>query len=345
MQDRLDARLKELPAAAVHGIIARIAEIDEFKGWWGGRDLPAPAILARLKKRAIAASADLASHVGRGVPPDPSRAAGYAEVLRAVFDGHADMALGEELVLRLHGRLLRYSARDQGTRGTYKTVPNRATAIPHRGIEAVALRPTDPLLTPQEMRAATGWAVSRLASRAFHPLLVNAGFILEFLAIRPFADGNGRLSRILTTLLLLKSGYAFVPYASLEKAIADRRTEYYLALRRSQANRNLPRPDISPWLAAFLDAVRAQARGLKEAVSGRPAESLLSENQLAVLDLLQRNREVTNRLVCRELGIPRDTAKQVLARLTGLNLIQRAGAGRAARYRKAPLQGTGAAAR
>ncbi len=337
MEDRLDARLSELPAAAVHGIIARIAEIEGFKGWWAGRDPPSPAVLGRLKKRAVAASAEAAARLGRGEESDPQRAAGYAELLRAVFDGHGEMAFGEDLVLRLHARLLKYAPGDQGRRGSYKTAPDRDTARPRRGMESVALRPTDPFLTPREMRAAIGWASSRLASSAFHPLLVNAGFILEFLAIRPFADGNGRLSRILTNLLLLRSGYSFVPYASLEKAIADRRTEYYLALRRSQANRNLPQPDISSWLSAFLDAIRAQARELRETVAGRPADSLLSENQLAALDLLQRNREVTNRLVCRELGIPRDTAKQVLARLVALNLVRRVGAGRAARYRKAPL--------
>lgn len=343
MEDRFDARLAELPAASVHAIIARIAEIDEFKGWWAGRDLPSPAVLGRLKKRVVAVSGDAASRLGSGAEHDPSRAAGFAELLRAVFDGHGEMTFGEDLVLRLHARLLKYSPGDPARRGSYKTAADRESARPRRGMESVALRPTDPLLTPSEMRAASGWAASRLASRAYHPLLVIAGFILEFLAIRPFADGNGRLSRILTNLLLLQSGYAFVPYASLEKAIADRRMEYYLALRRSQANRNLPRPDISPWLLAFLDAIRAQARELRETVTGRPAGSLLSENQLAALDLLQRNREVTNRLVCRELGIPRDTAKQVLARLVALNLIQRAGAGRAARYRKAPLQGGGEA--
>ena len=337
MDDRLDARMKELPAAAVHGIIARIAEIEEFKGWWTGRDLPSPAVLGRLKKRVVAVSADTAARPGRGEVPEPSRAAGYAEVLRAVFDGHAEMTFGEDLVLRLHARLLKYSSPDRGQRGTYKTAPDRDAAPPRRGMEAVALRPTDPLLTPREMRAAVEWAAARLASPAFHPLLVNAGFILEFLAIRPFADGNGRLSRILTNLLLLKSGYTFVSYASLEKAIADRRTEYYLALRRSQAHRNLPRPDISAWLSAFLDAICAQTRELRETIAGRPADSLLSENQLAALDLLRRNREVTNRLVCRELGIPRDTAKQVLARLVALNMIRRAGSGRAARYGKLPL--------
>ena len=345
MEDRLDARLKELPPSAVHGVIARIAEIDEFKGWWAGREPPSPAVLGRLKKRVVAVSADAAARAGRGGERDPSRAAGYADALRAVFDGHGEMTLGEDLVLRLHARLLKYSPAGPAAPGSYRTAPGPVEARPRRGLESVALRPADPLLAPRETRAAAAWAASRLASRAYHPLLVNAGFILEFLAIRPFADGNGRLSRILTNLLLLQSGYAYVAYGSLETAIADRRTEYYLALRRSQANRNLPRPDISSWLAAFLDAIRAQARELRDAVAGRPADSLLSENQIAALDLLQRNREVTNRFLCRELGIPRDTAKQVLARLVALNMIRRVGSGRAARYRKAPLQGDGGDAR
>ncbi len=344
MEERLDARLRDLPPGAVHGLIARIAEIDEYTGWWAGRELPSPAVLGRLKKRVVALSADFASRAGRTGERDPSRAAGYADALRAVFDGHGEMTLGEDLVLRLHARLLgRPPAGAPG--GGYRTAPGPAPGRPRRGLESVALRPADPLLAPGEMRAAAAWASSRLAAGTYHPLLVGAGFILEFLAIRPFADGNGRLSRILTNLLLLQSGYAFVPYGPLEKAIADRRTEYYLALRRSQANRNLPRPDISSWLAAFLDAIRAQARELREAVAGRPADSLLSENQIAALDLLQRNREVTNRQLCRELGIPRDTAKQVLARLVALNMIRRVGSGRAARYRKAPLQGDGGEAR
>ncbi len=345
MEYRLDARLKDIPAAAVHGIIGRISEIDAFRGWWAGREPPSPAVLGRLKKRVVAASADIASRAGRGEGQDPARAAGYADALRAVFDRHGEMALDEALVLRLHARLLGRSPAADAAGGGYRTAADPIATRPRRGLESIALRPADPLLAPREMRAAAGWAASRLAARTFHPLLVNAGFVLEFLAIRPFADGNGRLSRILTNLLLLKSGYAFVPYGPLEKAIADRRTEYYLALRRSQANRNLPRPDISAWLFAFLDAIRAQARELRETVAGRPADSLLSENQLAALDLLERNREMTTRLVCRELGIPRDTAKQVLARLVALNMIRRVGSGRAARYRKAALQGKGGDAR
>src|SRR5512144_1914916 len=147
MDERLDARLKDLPPSAVHGVIARIAEIDEFKGWWAGREPPSPAVLGRLKKRVVAVSADAASRAGRTGERDPSRAAGYADALRAVFDGHGDMALGEDLVLRLHARLLGRPPAGAAA-GGYRTAPGPAPARPRRGLESVALRPADPLLAP-----------------------------------------------------------------------------------------------------------------------------------------------------------------------------------------------------
>jgi Fic family protein len=135
-------------------------------------------------------------------------------------------------------------------------------------------------------------------------------------------------------MLLLRSGYAYMPYASLEAVIAERKTEYYLALRKSQASRMLQRPDMGPWSTAFLGALRAQAAGLRAILERRPGEELLSQNQKGVIGLAERHREITNRIAAGELGIPRETAKQVLNRLVALNLLERIGAGRATRYRR-----------
>ena len=159
------------------------------------------------------------------------------------------MQLGEDLILQFHARVLKYSHTDQLHRGKYKTISDSSRSYLHRKMEPLALRAADPDLAPRALAAATAWTVSRLAASEFHPLLVIAGFILEFLAIRPFARGNGRVSRVLTNLLLLQRGYTHVQYASLDNIIAERWTEYYLALRRSQANASLPRPDITSWLA------------------------------------------------------------------------------------------------
>ena len=262
-----------------------------------------------------------------------STEAGYADALRAVFEGHEAMAPGEREILALHGRIFRNAAPAGQPAGRYKTSAAPA-GIERRWVtEPVALRAPGPLLVPAQMQALNAWFSSRLGGPEFHPLLVAAAFLLEFLAIRPFAAGNGRVSRLLTNLLLLREGHAYIPYGSLEGAIAARWEEYYLALRRSQASRNLPRPDISPWLLAFLDAIAAQQREVREAQYSLPREGRLSGNQLAVLAIAARDGEVTNRHAASELALSRETAKQTLNRLVALGALRRLGAGRATRYR------------
>jgi len=356
MQDRLDARLTELPPLDLHELVGRISGVDEFRGWWQGRVPAFPSILARLQERTIEVSAGISARsAGRRSFPSPrerpwgrrpeggaqsgeaASKAGYAELLRSVFRGYRDMEWGQDLILGFHAHLFRYSPADRAHRGRYRAVPGKAAAYPLERMESPALRPAVPHLAPGKMDLLSRWTAARLGTRAFHPLLVIASFLLEFLAISPFADGNRRMSRILASFLLLRCGYAHVPYFPLDAVIAEREMDYSIALRRAQAKRNIPRPDIMPWLRAFLEALQAQADELRALLEGRPSEDLLSGNQRAVLSLLDRHGEVSIRMVCRELGIPRDTAKQVLARLHERNLVRRAGAGRAARYIRAPL--------
>jgi len=353
MDKRLDNRLPGISPPAWPALLARISEIDEFKGWWRGRFYPPPSYLGSLRKKTTALSARVSLGIdwvglprgGDGPAPalPPARAeelrqsssASYAHLLKAIFDGHEKLPLSQETIFNFHGELLRTSPRDQAHRGAYRSLPDRSAFTPRQTVEAIALRPAAPDSIRGEMDALLRWTNFRLDSAAFHPLLVIAGFVLEFLAIRPFAGGNGRTSRLLTNLLLLRCGYTYLPYASIEKVIAERKAEYYLALRKSQASLHLPRPDMGPWFLAFLDAMRIQARELNVLLAPKPRESRLSGNQAGALALFERHREVTNRLVAGELGLSRETAKQVLNRLVSLNLLTRVGAGRAVRYRKA----------
>lgn len=355
MEGRLDARLKDLPPAALHELIGRISAVDEHKGWMRGRAAACPLVLARLRKETMGFSEGVAIRFSTRAyfplphnPPwggrrpgksgkEPSRRTGYGNLLRSVFDGYHDMEFGEDLMLRFHGLLFHHAGANRPHLGQYKSVPDKPSVYRYGGMESPALRPTEPHLVPKEMEILTCWTVSRLRSSDFHPLLVIASFLLEFLAIRPFADGNGRMSRVLANLLLLQSGYEYLSYLSLDKVIANRGMDYAFALRRGQAKRNSPRPDITPWLRAFLDLLQTQAAELRAILDNRPREALLSGNQRAVLSLLDRHPEVSIRLVCGELRIPRDTAKQVLARLYDLNLVRRTGAGRATRYSLLPL--------
>jgi len=331
LEDRFDARLRAIPPGALHALLPRLAGIESFRGWWNGTPKPPPQVLRRIREDATAASAVASARIAGGGPA--AAEAGYAEALRAVFEGHAAMAPDEGVVLALHATVFRGVATARHHAGRYKTSA-APPGIERRWVtEPVALRPPGPLLIPAQMQALTAWLATRIGGPEFHPLLVAAAYLLEFLAIRPFAEGNGRVSRLLTNLLLLREGHVYVPYGSLEGAIAARWEEYYLALRRSQASRNLPRPDISPWLLAFLDAIAEQQRQVRDALRRLPHERTLSGNQLAVLAIAAREGEVTNRRAASELALPRETAKQALGRLVELGALRRLGAGRATRYR------------
>ncbi len=308
-----------------------MARAEAFSGWWDAIPKPPnPVLKRRLAAVAAESAAESARLAGSSAPP---AVAGYAETLSAVFEGHAAMPPDEKRILSLHAGIFRYGPTDRPRAGRYKTATAPGSTDRRWVMESASLRAPGPLLVPAQMKALTDWYASRVRGGEFHPVLVAAAYLLEFLAIRPFADGNGRLGRLLTNLLLLQCGHGYLPYGSLEKVIAQNWAEYYLALRKSQASRNLPRPDISPWLFAFLDALCAQQRMVRETLSRLPVEEDLSGNQAAVLAIAARRGEVTNRMAAAELGLPRETAKQTLNRLAALGALRRLGAGRATRYR------------
>jgi Fic family protein len=332
MLERFDQRLRGIPPQALHALVFRMAEVEAFRGWWDGVRKPAGPLGKRVLASVAAVSAAESTRIAPGA--HPSEETGYAETLRAVFEGYPGMSDGEGRILALHAGIFRHSPAGRHQAGRYKT----STAIDGMtarrwDLEPVALREPGPLLVPAQMETLSAWFDSRIGGAEFHPLLVVAAYLLEFLAIRPFSDGNRRTGRLLANLLLLRCGHACLPYASLDKAVIANWSEYYLALRKSQAVRNLPRPDISPWLLAFLDALRAQQREARETLDRLPDEALLSGNQARVLAIAARDGEVTNRKATAELGIPRETAKQTLNRLVLLGALRKNGAGRATRYR------------
>jgi len=308
-----------------------MAEVEAFRGWWEGTPKPPDPVLRRFREDGIAASSDASTRIAGTVPP--AAKTGYADALRAVFDGYRSLPPEEGRVLALHAAVFRGVGTERHRAGRYKSASPRPGIERRWVMDPVALRPPGPLLVPAQMETLSAWLSSRTTGGEFHPLLVAAAYLLEFLAIRPFASGNGRVSRLLTNLLVLRCGHSWLQYGSLDAVIASRWEEYYLALRRSQASRNLPRPDISPWLHAFLDALAALQRGVREKFSRLPVEGKLSGNQAAALELAAGTGEVTNRVVAAELRLSRETAKQTLNRLVALGALRRLGAGRATRYR------------
>ena len=208
--------------------------------------------------------------------------------------------------------------------------------INQQGEQVVLFDPTPPYLVKPEMQAAIEWAHEQLEKGEIHPLLVIANFIFEFLAIHPFRDGNGRISRALTNMLLLKAGYSYIPYVSLDEIIEKTRSEYYLALRATQKNHKTACEDITPWVNYLLNALVEQTDRARELMEHDQPEKLLSEKQMQIYRLFDRGKEIGIAEVVALLKgkTPRATIKQALSRLVRLKLLEPIGQARSTRYKK-----------
>jgi len=246
--------MKEPHITVGQDILQLIAEIDEFKGQWQALKTLSPERLQQLRKVATIESVGSSTRIeGAKLSDvqvekllsnldstsfktrDEQEVAGYAEAMDLVFQSYEDLHLTENHIRQLHQTLLRHSTKDNRHRGSYKTLSNSVVAKDAEGHEiGVIFETATPFDTPREMEELVRWASKAIKESAMHPLLIIAVINVVFLAIHPFQDGNGRLSRVLTTLLLLRSGYEYVPYASLESIVEENKDLYYKALRRTQ---------------------------------------------------------------------------------------------------------------
>lgn len=349
MNQRFDKRIH-----VTSRMVQKVARIDELKGIWRGSAKLNPHILKQLRQSVIITSTGASTRIEgskmsdeevarliRGLstkPPqgrDAEEVAGYADLLGRVFDNYQTFKLTEGQILQFHEILLRFSSKDQTHKGKYKSADNIVVARNDAGEEVVLFRPTPPYLVKKEMADVLLWTTDAFESKTIHPVLVIANFIFEFLAIHPFHDGNGRLSRALTNLLLLQSGYAYIPYVSLEEIIENRKDAYYLSLRETQKHHKTDREDIGAWIDFMLDVLLAQAEAARHLIERNEPEQSLSEKQLAVLRLFDNGATLSPKDISAALQqMPLPTIKQALARLTKLQLIKRIGLARATRYQK-----------
>ncbi|MFN7835265.1 MAG: Fic family protein, partial [Burkholderiaceae bacterium] len=191
-----------------------------------------------------------------------------------------------------------------------------------------------PFDTPRPMTELVAWLAEARELKRLHPLLVVAVFIVTFLEIHPFQDGNGRLSRVLTMLLLLQAGYAYVPYSSLESVIEHSKEGYYLALRQTQTTSHSEKPDWQPWLLFFLRALQQQKRRLSDKIEReRVILSALPPLSLQIMDQVRAKGRTSLGEMAVLTGASRNTLKVHFRTLVEEKLLVREGAGRATWYR------------
>lgn len=346
---RLTNALKAIPT----DIWERIAQIDQLQGMWISGAKLDPQALGRLKRSVLVTSTGASTRiegakltdqqieramsglkVKKFLDRDSQEVRGYYELLKNVFESWQNLKLSESLIKHFHQELLKYVDKDQRHRGEYKKVNNSVELQDRAGRRlGIIFETTPPYLTPKQMQELVQWTKATFSERSPHRLLTIGAFLVEFLAIHPFQDGNGRLSRILTNLLLLQAGYEYMPYVSHEKLVEDSKADYYLALRQTQKTIGSATADLAPWLRYFLGIVLRQSAMAVGLLSQENIEKLLSPKQLAVWQYLQTVTDASPNEIARHAKVARPTVNQALDKLTRLQRVERFGLGRATRYR------------
>ncbi|MBX2921797.1 MAG: Fic family protein [Chitinophagaceae bacterium] len=334
-------------------ILSFISEIDEFKGAWRALGQLAPEQLTSLKRVATIESIGSSTRIEgskltdkeveallsnlstkKFSSRDEQEIAGYSDVMNLIFQNYEHIPLSESYVQQLHKELLEYSEKDSWHKGYYKKSPNHVEAFSPEGKSlGIVFETATPFETPLRMEELLEWSNQAFAEKKLHPLLIIAVFIVELLAIHPFQDGNGRLSRVLTTYLLLKHGYAYVPYSSLEAVIEQSKEGYYLALRKTQGTLQTDTPDWQPWIVFFLKALQHQKKRLEVKLEKEKLlMTTLPELSIEILELIKSRGRITIGEIVTLTNANRNTVKKHLESLVQNNYLQKNGTGKGTWY-------------
>ena len=334
-------------------ILNLIAQIDEFKGAWRALGMLAPDRLSALRRMATIESIGSSTRIegsklsDREVERllsnlviqsfetrDEQEVAGYAELMDLVFESWSNIPFNENHIKQLHQILLRHSEKDSRHRGQYKTNSNSVAAFDENGNQiGIVFETATPFNTPRLMAELVIWVKDEREQKTLHPLLIIAIFVVLFLEIHPFQDGNGRLSRVLTTLLLLQAGYAYVPYSSLESVIELNKEAYYLALRQTQGLIRTDTQNWQPWLVFFLRSLADQVRRLEKKVEREKiVMTSLPEISLHIVEFVREHGRITIGNAVKLTGVSRNTLKVHFRNLVEQGNLTQHGSGRGVWY-------------
>lgn len=334
-------------------ILKLITRVDEFKGAWRALGTLAPERLQALRRVATIESIGSSTRIegsklsDRQVEQlltkleiksfetrDEQEVAGYAEVMEIIFSAWEHIPITENYIKQLHGMLLTHSDKDHWHRGNYKTTSNSVAAFDEHGQQVgIVFETTSPFDTPRYMAELVEWYRERITEQDLHPLLIIAIFVVVFLEIHPFQDGNGRLSRVLTTLLLLKAGYSYVPYSSIESIIEQNKQGYYLALRQTQGTIRTDAPHWQPWVVFFLQTLVSHVMRLEAKVEREKLVlAVLPELSIQLLELTKERGRLTVADAVTLTDANRNTVKAHLKKLVEAGHLAQHGAGRGVWY-------------
>lgn len=349
---RLSKRL-QFPFEVNNKIYNLISQIDAFNREFQITEKLSPQTIKRLTKSVLVTSTGSSNriewnklsneeveslysqmNIKKFKTRDEQEVAGYLEVLAMIFDNYQNVNFREWVILQLHEMMLKHVEKDTWHRWKYKFWPNRVEARDYKGnLVKVIFNPTEPAFTAIEMKTLIERTQKALKEKSIHPLVIIANFIFEYLAIHPFQDGNGRTSRILTNLLLLKRGYLFTPFVSHESLIESKKVEYYKVLAKTQQSWKTKHEDMSAWIIFFLEIIKQQ---VSKAISLSKTDNIdihLSEIQSKVWQTILAHTNISRQEIQKETGLSDSTIKQVINKLIHMKKIERIGITRSVKYR------------
>lgn len=328
-------------------LVGLISKIDRFDASWSSIEKKESQSLKQLKSiatvRSVGASTRIEGSrmsdeevevllkridITKLSDRDSQEVVGYFETLDIITDSFEDIKIKESSIKNLHNILMKHSEKDEWHKGDYKQHTNAVEASYPDGTKQIIFQTTEAGIPTQDaMRALVDWYET---DNVTHPLVKSALFAYEFVSVHPFQDGNGRLSRLLATLLLLKNGYKWIQYVSFEHEIENRKSEYYRVLRSYQAQR--PNENVNQWVNFFLDSLLNIQDQLLAKLEESGIETQLSPREKSILTFIGNNPGCKSGEIAKRLNIPSPTVKRILTELINKNLIDKHGVGPGTNY-------------
>jgi Fic family protein len=334
-------------------ILKAVGVIDSFKGKWSIVEQSENDFLKALRKSATIESIGSSTRIENSKltsveienllkylditkleTNDKQEVVGYYDVLTNIFKGTPENLLAKKSIQQLHQRFLKYSTKDDAHRGKYKRRPIRFVATNPDGYQRMIFNTTEPSLVEKEMNEIINWTNQQLCSDILHPLIIIGLFVYEFLSIHPFQDGNGPLSRLLTSHLLLKSDYTFIKYVSFENLIEQNQNAYFEALKDGQINRHSYEERVDKWMLFFIQSIRTLTIELEQKHNAyKSKESYLNTRQKKIKNFIKKNQPI--KLSDLDNGMPEisiNTIKKDLQYLKANQIIESVGKNRGTTY-------------
>jgi len=335
-----------------------ITLIERFQGAFEATKLQSPALIEGLKNTSIITSSGASTRIegatfndkevkelvdkGCKINKMSSRSerevAGYVKALNYIYDNLGKLDISEKTIREIHQLLtseLTESQLPSKQRGNYKDITNDVVETdPQTGkVIKVWFKTTPPgPATQVAMKNFISDYNKINSNNECHPLILIGGLIVKFLAIHPFRDGNGRLSRLLTTLLLLNHGYVWSQYTSHEKIIEDNKEGYYVSLRDTQKTLESDNPDYQIWLDFFLKIVLKQTEFLKGKIAEQSPIPTMNENEKKVFEVIKAVGKCKISYLLEQSDMSRPGLKSLLKRLIDQGIIYKEGKGKGTTY-------------